>query len=198
MTSADPAIPGVAQQRVRPLADSPMLASRTVELLRSPHALFGLSADEARCVVGHMRAVNYAKGATLLREGDERDAGEMLLLLEGEVSVDAGADGPGGGVTIASLGPGSVLGEVALLDGLPRSAQCTALSPVHAAGLSRRALQDMLDVHPRVAAKLMIALSQRITERLRGMGQQLQIYAQLTASLQAEVDRLRSVGGAAR
>jgi hypothetical protein len=38
----------------------------------------------------------------------------------------------------------------------------------------------------------MIALSQRITERLRGMGQQLQVYAQLTASLQAEVDRLRA------
>ena len=70
--------------------------------------------------------------------------------------------------------------------------RCTALSPVRAAGLTRVSLQAMLDQQPRVAAKLMIVLSQRITERLRGMGQQLQVYAQLTASLQAEVDRLRA------
>lgn len=192
MTATDNPSPGDTPARGRPLADVPMLAAQTVEMLRSSQALFGLTADEARVVVGYMRAVTYVKGATLLREGDGRDASEMLLLLDGEVSVDAGTDSAGGGVAIASLGPGSVLGEVALLDGLPRSAQCTALSPVRAAGLTRSALQGMLDQQPRVAAKLMIALSQRITERLRGMGQQLQVYAQLTASLQAEVDRLRA------
>lgn len=188
-------LPPPAAPRARPLAEVPVLAAQTVELLRSSHALFALSADEARVVVGYMRAVGYAKGATLLREGDGRDAAEMLLLLEGEVSVDAGTDGPAGlaaGVPIASLGPGSVLGEVALLDGRPRSAQCTALSPVRAAGLSRQSLQAMLDGQPRVAAKLMIALSQRITERLRGMGQQLQLYAQLNAQQQSELDRLRA------
>lgn len=192
MSTPDTTPTGGAAARARPLAEVPMLAAQTVEMLRSSHALFGLTADEARVVVGYMRVVTYAKGATLLREGDGRDASEMLLLLDGEVSVDAGTGSAAGGVTIASLGPGSVLGEVALLDGLPRSAQCTALSPVRAAGLTRVSLQAMLDQQPRVAAKLMIALSQRITERLRGMGQQLQVYAQLTASLQAEVDRLRA------
>lgn len=66
------------------------------------------------------------------------------------------------------------------------------MSTVRAAGLSRGALQAMLGRQPRVAAKLMIALSQRITERLRGMGQRLQVDADLTASLQAEVERLRA------
>jgi len=192
MTTPDTAPTGAATARARTLAEVPMLAAQTVEMLRSSHALFGLTADEARVVVGYMRVVTCAKGATLLREGDGRDASEMLLLLDGEVSVDAGTDNAAGSVAIASLGPGSVLGEVALLDGLPRSAQCTALSPVRAAGLTRVSLQAMLDQQPRVAAKLMIVLSQRITERLRGMGQQLQVYAQLTASLQAEVDRLRA------
>ena len=192
MTASDNPPTGAVPARARTLAEVPTLAAQTVEMLRSSHAMFGLSADEARVVVGYMRVVTCAKGATLLREGDGRDAAEMLLLLDGEVSVDAGTDSAAGSVTIASLGPGSVLGEVALLDGLPRSAQCTALSPVRAAGLTRAALQAMLDQQPRVAAKLMIALSQRITERLRGMGQQLQVYAQLTASLQAEVDRLRA------
>lgn len=178
--------------QIRPLADVPSLAAQTVEMLCSAHALFALTPDEARCVVAHMRAVAYGKGATLLREGDGKDAAEMLLLLDGEVAVDAGTQRVGGGVPIATLGAGSVIGEVALLDGLPRSAQVSALSPVRAAGLTRASLQALLDNHPRVAAKLMIALAQRITERLRGMGQQLQIYGELTASLQAEVDRLRA------
>lgn len=180
-----------AAPRPRALTEAPTLAAQAVELLHSPHALFGLSLDEAKAIVGHMRLVTYGKGATILLEGESRDANEMLLLLDGEVSVDAGTATPAGGVPIASLGPGSVLGEVALLDGRPRSAQCTALSPVRAGGLSRRALENMLENHPRVAAKLMIALSQRIAERLRAMGQQLQVYAQLTESLQGEVNRLR-------
>ena len=195
MTSNDAAMTSVTPQRTRPLADVPTLAAQTVELLKSSHALFALSADEARTVVGYMRALTYPKGATLLREGDGSDTAEMLLLLDGEVAVDAGVDTAAGGVAIASLGTGSVLGEVALLDGRPRSAQCTALSPVRAAGLTRKSLESMLDTHPRVAAKLMIGLSQRITERLRAMGQQLQVYGQLTASLQAEVDRLRAASG---
>lgn len=192
MPPTPPVSPGLPSTRSRPLSDLPALAAQTIELLRSSHALFGLSADEARCVVAQMQLVSHPKGATLLREGDGRDTSEMLLLLDGEVSVDAGVAAHAGGVAIASLGPGSLLGEVALLDGRPRSAQCTALSPVRAAVLSRHALQTLLDTQPRVAAKLMIALSQRITERLRGMGQQLQVYGQLTASLQAEVDRLRA------
>lgn len=195
MTPNDATLTSVTPQRTRPLSEVPTLAAQTVELLKSSHALFALSADEARAVVGYMRALTFPKGATLLREGDGSDTAEMLLLLDGEVTVDAGVDTPAGGVTIASLGAGSVLGEVALLDGRPRSAQCTALSPVRAAGLTRKSLEAMVEAHPRVAAKLMIGLSQRITERLRAMGQQLQVYGQLTASLQGELDRLRAATG---
>lgn len=188
----NPAEPAAA--RARALSELPTLAAQTVQMLHTPQAMFGLGLDEAKVVVGYMHAVAFPRGATLLREGDGRDTAEMLFLLEGEVSVDGGTLRPSGGVPIASLGPGNVLGEVALLDGQPRSAQCTALSPVRAAGLTRAALQRLLDEHPKVAAKLMIALVQRITERVRGMGQQLQMYGELTASLQAELDRLRGTG----
>lgn len=177
--------------RARSLAEVPALAAQAIELLRSPHAKFAFTPDEARAVVSYMRVATFARGATLLRENDGRDTAEVLLLLEGEVAVEAGVESAAGPVPIASLGPGSLLGEVALLDGRPRSAHCTALSPVRAATLSRPSLEAMLEAHPRVAAKLMIELSQRIAERLRAMGMQLQVYAQLTASLQTEVDRLR-------
>jgi CRP/FNR family transcriptional regulator, cyclic AMP receptor protein len=76
------------------------------------------------------------------------------------------------------------------LDGSPRSATCTAVSAVRAAGLSRKGLEALLQAHPAVAARLALGLAQRIGERLRALGQQLQIYAQLNASQKAELDRL--------
>ncbi len=190
--------PGPAPRQVRRLLDAPALAARAVELLVSSDALFTLTADDARCIVGGMSVLSYAKGDTLLREGDDGASGveatEVLLVLEGQVAVDLGLATRPGGVAVASLGPGSFLGEVAALDGLPRSAQCTALSPVHAARLSRASLLDLLDSHPREASKLMATLARCIAERLRAMGQQLQAYDQLAVGLQAEVERLRAAG----
>ncbi|MEO6409624.1 MAG: cyclic nucleotide-binding domain-containing protein [Burkholderiaceae bacterium] len=199
MTPTPPdAAPRNALKRARRLVDAPALATQAVTLLCSSEALFTMSIDDARCIVGYMSLLSYAKGATLLREGDPRDgspgpdANELLLILEGQVSVDLGLESRSGGVAIASLGPGSFLGEVSALDGLPRSAQCTAISPVHAARLSQKSLQAMLDAHPREASKLMAALARCIAERLRATGQQLQAYDHLAGSLQAEVDQLRA------
>jgi len=178
--------------RVRSIGDSPALAARAAELLRTPQALMPLEPDEARTVVERMRLVTFPKGATLFREG-ELGSSYLLLLLEGEISVDAGSAGPA--VALSVLGPGSVIGEMALLDGAPRSANCVAISPVHAAGLSRGGLETLVDEHPRVAAKLMIGLSQRIAERLRALGQQLQIYAGLAATPPQETGRQRERHG---
>ena len=202
MTPTPPEPPRTGARRSRRLVDAPALASQAVTLLCSSDALLTMSIDDARCIVGYMSAQSYAKGATLLREGDPRgpgagtstgtDANELLFILEGQVSVDLGLESNSGGVAIASLGPGSFLGEVSALDGLPRSAQCTAVSPVHAARLSQPSLLAMLEAHPREASKLMTALARCIAERLRATGQQLQAYDQLAASLQVEVDRLRA------
>ena len=78
-----------------------------------------------------------------------------------------------------------------MLDGAPRSATCRAVSDVQAAGLSRQDLQRLIDEHPKVAARLLVAISQRIGDRLRAMGEQLRLYARLTAAQQMEIDRLK-------
>jgi CRP-like cAMP-binding protein len=103
----------------------------------------------------------------------------MLLVLEGEVQVDAGQDRTEP-VPISVLGPGDLLGEMSLIDGAPRSATCTAMSPLRAAALSRRALETLFDQHPRTAAKLMMGVAHRVAERLRALGQQLQMLAELS------------------
>jgi CRP-like cAMP-binding protein len=184
-----------ATAHTRPISESPVLAERAAELLRTPQAVMPLSVEEARCIVAYMRLVPYPNGATLFRAGERSSSNFMLFLLEGEVSVQAGG---GGGATdtveIAVLGPGSIIGEMALLDSSPRSATCTAVSPVKAAGLGRRGLEYLIEEHPKVAAKFLIGLSQRIGDRLRAMDEQIQIYAQINASLQQQLEQARGKG----
>jgi CRP-like cAMP-binding protein len=163
------------------------------ELLRSPPALLGLSEADAQCVVGFMQLLDYPKGATILREYDSTATGYLLLVLSGEVSVETAEPGHGSeAVTISALGAGSLLGEMALLDGEPRSTNCIAVSPVQAAGLSRQGLDQLIAQHPQVAAKLLAEVGAIIASRLRALSEQLRLYAQLAAKMQGEIDRLKA------
>lgn len=165
--------------RTRAIAESPRLAERAVHLLQGFRAFVRLDAQDARTVVAYLREVSYSRGELLFRAGDSQGSAHLLLLLEGEVAVDTGSNGQLADVPIAVLGAGSVLGEMALLDGAPRSATCTAMSDVQAAGLARRGLERLIDDHPKVAARLMVVLAQHMAERLRALDDQLRLYAQI-------------------
>lgn len=165
--------------RLPPLSD-PRLAERAVDLLRIPQTLLPLAPDEAAQVVAQMGLVAFGPGSVVLREGETRHADYLLLLLEGEVEVATRSGGPFE-IPIAVLGAGSVIGEMSLFDGEPRSATCVARSHVLAAALSQQGLARLVDSHPRTAAKLLMGLAQRLSERLRALGEQLQIYATLPA-----------------
>ncbi len=193
MNSTDSRLPAAAGMHPRSLEHFPELARSAADLLRKPPALLGLSEADARCVVGFMQLLDYAKGATLLREHDSVATGYMLLVLSGEVSVETAAPGhEREAVTISSLGAGSLLGEMSLLDGEPRSTECTAISPVQCAGLSRQGLDQLIVQRPLVAARLLAEVASIIANRLRALSDQLRLYGQLTASMQREIDRLKA------
>ena len=169
--------------RSRGFEESPALAQQAAELLRSTRTTFPLSIEDATRVVGVMRLVNFPRGSVLFREGDEAHSNYMLLLLEGEVSVETTYASDEEATPISVLGPGSVIGEMAMIDGGPRSASCTAVSSVVAAGLSRQGLERLLEEQPRAAAHLLIVVARFTAERLRAMSDQLQLYAQINDKL---------------
>lgn len=180
----------------RSLTETPALADLATELLQTGGALADLSHEDAACVVGYMGLVGFGAGATVFREGDASHTSYLLLVLSGEVSVETADPRGGGQVAISVLGPGNIIGEMGLLDGSPRSATCVASTALQAGGLSRKALERLIEDNPRVGAKLMIGLSKRLADRLRAMSEQLVIYAQLTGSMQQEINSLRSrLGG---
>jgi CRP-like cAMP-binding protein len=182
--------------RTRPLTESPVLAAKAMHFLCEGKSSFAFGPEDARSVLPYLRWVSYAAGSALYREGDNTGTSYMLLLLEGDVSVDTGASGRADRVAISVLGPGSLIGEMALLDGAARSASCTAITTVQAAGMSHAGLELMAKENPQVAFKVMVYLARNTIDRLRALSEQLHIYDQINASLQLEVDQLRQSGRA--
>lgn len=185
-----------AAQRPRPLSEFPAMAQTAAELLRTPTALAELSLEDTRCVVEYMWLVGYAAGVTVLVEGDREHTGFMLLLLSGEVSVEAGGSPTlGNGSSMSALisvtGPGHLIGEMGVLDGAPRSTTCVAVSRVEAGVLTRAALHKLIADQPTVGARLMAAVAQRLADRVRAADDQVRIYAQIAGKLQAEVEGLK-------
>jgi CRP-like cAMP-binding protein len=176
----------------RPIAEVPAQAAKAAELLSMRGPGFSLGLDEAASIAMQMRLVHYPAGAKLFVAGDHTNTSYMLLILEGDVSVDTGDSFGAGKVDISVIGIGALIGELALLDGSPRSASCTAITPVSAAALSAAGMQRLLEQHPLVAAKLAIYIARSAGDRLRSLSEQLRMYDQLTARLQLEVDQLRA------
>lgn len=162
-------------------------ADVAAELLIAPTALMRLTLEEARAVVHYMQPHRINDGTTFIKEGDSHNTAFMMLILDGEVTVETIVVSRIEPVTVTVLGPGSLVGEMGLLDGEPRSASCTASTPLNCAILTRRALEDLMEDNPLVAAKLMLAVALRIAARLRDNADKLKMYVQLTQAMQQEI-----------
>ena len=177
------------KERMRAIEGS-STAELAARLLIAPTALMQLTREEAFTVVSYMTPRKIAMGMTFIREGDESDTGYMMLLLEGEVIVENIVVSRRTPVTVTVLGPGSLIGEMGLVDGQARLASCTATTDSRCAVLTRAALEKLGKENPRTATKLMFAVALRIAERLRETSEKLKMYTQLVQAMQQEIDHL--------
>ena len=165
-------------------------AELAAKLLIAPTALLQLTREEAFTIISYMTPRKIPMGTTIIREGDESDTGYMMLLLEGEVTVENIVVSRRMPVTVTVLGPGSLIGEMGLVDGRARLATCTASTDARCAVLTRAALEKLGEEDPHTATKLMFAVSLRIAERLRETSEKLKMYTQLVQAMQQEIDHL--------
>ena len=177
------------EERMRAVRGS-STAELGARLLIAPTALMQLTLEDALTVVSYMIPRKIAEGTTFISEGDTTDTGYMVLLLEGEVTVENIVVSRHTPVTVTVLGPGSLIGEMGLVDGQARLASCTASTDIRCAILSRDALEKLSEDNPHTAAKLMFAVSLRVAERLRDTTEKLKMYTQLVQAMQQEIDHL--------
>ena len=165
-------------------------AEMAAQLLIAPTALMQLTLQDAMIVVSYMTPLKILRGTTFIKEGDKTDTAYMVLLLEGEVTVENIAVSRSEPVTVTVLGPGSLIGEMGLVDGEARLASCTATTTVRCANLTRAALEKLTADDPATAAKLVLAVALRIAERLRDTAGKLKLYSQLVLAMQQENDHM--------
>ena len=170
-------------------------AELAARLLIAPTALMQLTPEEAMIVVSYMSPLKIPRGTRFIKEGDKTDTAYMVLLLEGEVTVENIAVSRSEPVTVTVLGPGSLIGEMGLVDGEARLASCTATTTVRCANLTRAALEKITADDPATAAKLILAIALRIAERLRDTTGKLKLYSQLVLAMQQEIDHMMPTPG---
>src|SRR5690349_9288238 len=103
---------------------------------------------------------SYPAGTTILSQGDTGVG--LYVLKSGKVRVIQANNPDRAETELAVVGPGDVLGEMALLDDLPRSASVVAIDDVTALLLPIWEFRSILRSHPDIALKLLAVLSRRL------------------------------------
>lgn len=161
---------------------------KAAQLLLTPTALADLSASDARVVTGFMLLRRVQMGSVFIREGELTHNDFMMLILEGDVAVESELASLNDTMVMSIIGPGSLIGEMGVLDGAPRSASCTASTDLTVAVLSREALLKLIKSQPAVAARFMLAVSKRLADRLREANRKIRTLGALSRALQEELD----------
>lgn len=99
-------------------------------------------------------ARRLAAGETVFREGDPGDV--MYVLTAGEVAISRD------GRTLERLAPGSIFGEMALIDDGPRSAAAEALSEVELVPIDREWFSFLIRKNPAFALHVMARMADRL------------------------------------
>lgn len=125
-----------------------------VEALKHVELFAGLDQKQLQEVAHLVKERRFAKGETVIMEGSGGAA--FFLIAEGEVVVSVK------GVEQATLGPGAAFGELALIDGGPRSATVTASTDLVCYGLTFWEFRPLVEHNGAIGWKLLEALTKRL------------------------------------
>lgn len=103
---------------------------------------------------GNIPVTDVASGDRVFLEGDAGDA--MYLVVEGKVSIKTG------GMIVESVGPGTIFGEMSLIDGSPRSATAIAAEDSKLATIDQNSFLGLVQRSPEFALQVMQLMAKRI------------------------------------
>ncbi|RVU42191.1 cyclic nucleotide-binding domain-containing protein [Lujinxingia sediminis] len=146
---------------------STTITARTADLravFESLELFQTLSASEVSEVVGACTAEALEAHTLLFEQGDESDA--LYIVRSGTLEVSA-VSPLGEKVVLATLGQGTVVGEMSLIEGGPRSATVSVVDEVEVLKLSRASFEAMRRAGSKAAYKIILGLARTVGERRR-------------------------------
>ncbi|MFZ5556536.1 MAG: cyclic nucleotide-binding domain-containing protein [Pseudomonadota bacterium] len=149
------------------IGDGAQMLDQIVALVAMTVLFHEFDRAELRILARFMKLYRVEKGQAILHEGQRGDV--FLLLVEGKVEVFK-QDIRRRQKHIATVTPGQTVGEMAIVDGEPRSATCITAEPCTFAVLRREDLVRLIDEHPRLGSKILIQILELMGQRLRQTG----------------------------
>ena len=138
-----------------------------------------------------MRIRRFRRGETVFHVGDPGDA--LFIVMSGSIKITLPADS-GDEAILATLRPGDFFGELALLDGAPRSATAIAIEGTETYVLPRDRFRDLIATEPVMRDALLATMAAEV-RRLTHHVEELH-FLDITGRLASRLARLANESGA--
>jgi len=161
------------EERMKQVMDRPLelRLPEPEEVLREVTWLKGMPDDLISKILQASEPRAYNTGDIVMRQGDEGDG--MIVITRGSVRVSIGD------VVVDIMGRGAVIGEMAVLGGVPRTANVIADSPVTALWLTTEAMQAIMADSPALSGSLWKTAAMRFAENLLGAKEPYNSWSQM-------------------
>jgi CRP/FNR family transcriptional regulator, cyclic AMP receptor protein len=125
-----------------------------IDLLRTVPLFAGLGDADLKRISTLADIVDLPADRLLMSQG--KHGWEMFVLVSGSARIERD------GQSLGERGPGEVLGEIALLDGGPRTATVTLSQPSRLLVVARREFQALMDEFPEIRLRVLEAVAHRL------------------------------------
>lgn len=178
------------------MADKTMTAQDLLAILPKGSLLAACGPDELDDLLSRSGLEFAAKKSVLMRQGDPGDS--AVILVTGRARVDM-VSSNGRAIVLDYLDAGTVIGEIALLDGGERTASVTMVEDGSVMRLSREACEDFITRNPMVALRMLQEMARRLrqmnttieSDRAYSAGPRLARYLQRLTDEEAASQKLK-------
>lgn len=136
-----------------------MLLKDEVQMLRRVPLFAGVDPTKLKLLAFTSDRVNYGAGEVLFRQGDAGDAAYVVLTGRADILVEA----PGGQIKVAEVENNAIVGEIAILCDVSRTATVKATTNVEALRISKEHFLKLLTDFPEMTIEIMRVLASRLS-----------------------------------
>jgi CRP-like cAMP-binding protein len=137
-----------------------------VDLLRNIPLFCNVEPSKLKLLAFTSKRLTFPAGQELFHQGDMGDAAYIIIDGEADVTVST----PAGEITVAKVSKNELVGEIAILCDVPRTATVRAATEVTTLAISKELFFQMVTEFPEMAVEIMRELAQRLertTSQLR-------------------------------
>ena len=141
------------------------------ECLRGHPTLQALDADDFNALASAIDEKSFADGFTFIRQGEHAD--QVYFLLDGEVEVEVRKPEQADFSARHRMKAGEIIGLVALVDGGPRSASCTAKGDIRVGAFGLDGARLLMESRAPISCAFQVALAKQLVKDARALNHAL-------------------------